>query len=80
MISALSSDFYSEIPHDFGFKHMSNFILNTESKVKGKLEMLQTIEDIQVFTRLIDEGPGDTNELDSNYAKLNITLKPLPKG
>ena len=26
---ALSSDFYSEIPHDFGFQRMQNFILDS---------------------------------------------------
>ena len=32
-----SNDFYSYIPHDFGFKQMSLFILDTEQKVKQKL-------------------------------------------
>lgn len=58
-----SNDFFSNIPHDFGFKQMSNFILNTEAKIKNKLEMLQSLEDIQVFTKLLDEGKicGDMN-------------------
>lgn len=50
----LSGDFYSEIPHDFGFQKMVNFVLDTEQKVKAKLEMLQSLEDIQVFTKLLD--------------------------
>lgn len=29
MIAQFSNDFYSYIPHDFGFKQMSNFILDT---------------------------------------------------
>jgi len=37
MIERLSSDFYSEIPHDFGFQKMQNFILDSESKIKQKL-------------------------------------------
>lgn len=37
VINRLSSDFYSYIPHDFGFARMQNFILDTEAKVKGKL-------------------------------------------
>jgi poly [ADP-ribose] polymerase 2/3/4 len=36
-INSLSSAFYSEIPHDFGFKKMANFVLDSEVKVKGKL-------------------------------------------
>jgi arginyl-tRNA--protein-N-Asp/Glu arginylyltransferase len=43
--------------------------------------MLQSLEDIQVFTKLIDEGAvrSDINELDSNYLKLNTRIKPLDK-
>ncbi len=36
-ISKLTNEFYSYIPHDFGFQHMSNFVLNTPEKVKAKL-------------------------------------------
>ena len=53
-ISRLSGCFYSEIPHDFGFVRMANFVLDREQKVKAKLEMLQSLEEIQVFTKLLD--------------------------
>ena len=43
VIEMLSNDFYSFIPHDFGFQKMHNFILNTPKKVKDKLEMLESI-------------------------------------
>jgi hypothetical protein len=40
--------------------------------------MLQSIEDIQVFTKLLDEGNiSNVNELDSNYLKLDTTVTPL---
>lgn len=43
--------------------------------------MLQSLEDIQVFTKLLDEGSlnSDINTLDSNYLKLNTTITPLDK-
>lgn len=43
--------------------------------------MLQSLEDIQVFTKLLDQGgeDGDANELDSNYKKLNMNITPLDK-
>ena len=43
--------------------------------------MLQSLEDIQVFTRLLDQGDiaKDINELDSNYLKLKTSVKPLEK-
>ena len=59
---------------------MQNFILDTEQKVKTKLEMLQSIEDIQVFTKLIDQGSiSNVNELDSNYLKLGTNMVPMDK-
>jgi hypothetical protein len=36
---------------------MHEFVLKTEKLVKDKLEMLQSLEDIQVFTKLLD-GQG----------------------
>lgn len=51
-----SNDFYSYIPHDFGFIKMQNFILDTEQKIKAKLEMLQSLQDIQVYTKILNEG------------------------
>ena len=43
--------------------------------------MLQSLEDIQIFTKLLDEGKisSDMNELDSNYLKLNTNITPLDK-
>jgi poly [ADP-ribose] polymerase len=68
-----TNDFFSYIPHDFRFAQMSNFILDTEPKIRAKLEMLQSLEDIQIFTKLLDEGKidSDMNEIDSNYLKLS---------
>lgn len=42
-ISKYTNDFYSYIPHDVGFKNMGQFILDTEVKIKAKLEMLQSL-------------------------------------
>jgi len=41
--------------------------------------MLQSLEDIQVFTKLLDQGDlaKDINELDNNYLKLKTNLTPL---
>jgi poly [ADP-ribose] polymerase len=52
-IKSLSSQFYSLIPHDFGFQKMINFILDTEEKVKQKLDMLAAISDMKITTKLL---------------------------
>jgi hypothetical protein len=43
--------------------------------------MLQSLEDIQVFTKLLDEGKvaSDMNEIDSNYLKLAADIEPLDR-
>lgn len=55
LISTYTSKFYTLIPHDFGFQNMSNFILNTEDKVKNKLDMLQSLTDMKLATKIISE-------------------------
>lgn len=59
---ALSSEFYTNIPHDFGFQQMINQLIDNEDKVKKKLEMLQSIEDIQVATRILDDKSKNKDE------------------
>ncbi|KAJ4849285.1 Poly [ADP-ribose] polymerase 2 [Turnera subulata] len=39
-LEQLSGEFYTVIPHDFGFKKMREFVINTPQKLKGKLEMV----------------------------------------
>ena len=42
--------------------------------------MLQSLEDIQVFTKLLDQGSiSDVNQLDSNYLKLATDITPMDK-
>lgn len=67
-LESLSSQFYSFIPHDFNFMHMSNFIINSKEKLKEKLELVQSLSDIQIAAEIInevDEEEDDTNELDA---------------
>lgn len=79
VLNDLSSQFYSNIPHDFGFSKMIEHVINTDEKVKKKLEMLQSIEDIQVATKILDDKSRGKDEsiIDSNYKKLNCELTPM---
>ncbi|EAR83835.2 poly(ADP-ribose) polymerase family WGR domain protein (macronuclear) [Tetrahymena thermophila SB210] len=70
-----SSQFYSLIPHDFGFQKMSNFILKTEEQVRKKLSMLQDLSDLKIATQLLKESDSDDSILDQNYKKLNAEIK-----
>lgn len=79
-LGRLSSEFYRCIPHDFGFKHMSNFIINSKDKLKEKLELVQALGDIQIAAEIInkcDEEDDDTNELDARYKKMKCSIEVL---
>ncbi|KAK8925822.1 Poly [ADP-ribose] polymerase 2 [Platanthera zijinensis] len=39
-LEQLSGEFYTVIPHDFGFKKMRDFVIDTPFKVKSKIEMV----------------------------------------
>ena len=60
---------------------MANHILDTEVKVKAKLEMLQSLAEMKVATSLINDGKKDdqVNKIDANYAKLNRNIAPVDK-
>jgi len=75
----LSSEFYTYIPHDFGFQKMINFIIDDKDKVKKKLEMIQSLEEIQVATKILEGGRSSSDEslLDQNYKKLKCDVTPL---
>mmetsp|Transcript_64488 Transcript_64488/g.74962 ORF Transcript_64488/g.74962 Transcript_64488/m.74962 type:complete len:768 (+) Transcript_64488:42-2345(+) len=75
----LSSEFFSLIPHDIGFQKMNTLTLDTDKKVKDKLEMLQSLEEMQIATKILEEAKDSGNLIDSNYAKLKCDIKPLPK-
>ncbi|KAL4469178.1 hypothetical protein ABPG72_008918 [Tetrahymena utriculariae] len=70
-----SSQFYSLIPHDFGFQKMNNFILKTEEAVRKKLSMLQDLSDLKIATQLLKESNSDDSIIDQNYKKLNSEIK-----
>eukprot|EP01017_Pseudomicrothorax_dubius_P046066 TRINITY_DN8068_c0_g1_i1.p1 TRINITY_DN8068_c0_g1~~TRINITY_DN8068_c0_g1_i1.p1 ORF type:complete len:690 (+),score=247.15 TRINITY_DN8068_c0_g1_i1:45-2114(+) len=77
-IEALSSDFYSYIPHDFGRQHMSAFIIDTNEKLKKKLELLESLREINVATKILEEADkNDENLIDSNYEKLKCVVTPV---
>lgn len=43
--------------------------------------MLQSLQDIQIYTKILSEGriSSDMNEMDSNYLKLKTEVDPIDK-
>ena len=73
----LSGEFYTLIPHDFGFKQMSQFVINTKDKLKEKMETLASLGDIEFTNSLLAKGG---NEVDQHYSKLNAKIVAIEKG
>lgn len=79
-LSDLSSEFYRYIPHDFQFQHMSNFIINSEEKLKEKLKLVESLSDIRIAAEIVsqvEDEDTDLNELDSRYKKMNCKIEPM---
>lgn len=73
----LSSEFYTVIPHDFGFHRMRNFIIDTHAKLKRKLEMVEALGEIELATKLLQDGDADDDPAYIHYLQLKCSLEPL---
>ncbi|XP_012833645.1 PREDICTED: poly [ADP-ribose] polymerase 2 isoform X1 [Erythranthe guttata] len=76
-LEQLSGEFYTVIPHDFGFKKTSLFIIDTPQKLKGKLEMVEALGEIEVAMKLIENDIDMEDPLYSQYRRLQCELMPL---
>ena len=54
LCKSLSSEFYTLIPHDFGFEKMSKFILDNDEKVREKIKMIETLSDLKITSKLLE--------------------------
>ena len=85
ILSKLSSDFYTQIPHDFGFKRMSNFIINTIELVKQKIDMISTLSDMKITLKILENTEKNEDEYENqeekqlydNYKQLNCDIKTI---
>ncbi len=57
---------------------MSQFVINTQRQLKEKLDMVQSLGDIEIATRLLEQGKkSGKTEVDSNYEKLKCNIVSL---
>jgi len=73
----VSNQFYTLIPHDFGLKKPD--ILNDAELIKSKLEMLESLMEIEVAYSLLKAGDQETEKdpIDAHYEKLNTKIEIL---
>ncbi|XP_058200104.1 poly [ADP-ribose] polymerase 2 [Rhododendron vialii] len=77
-LEQLSGEFYTVIPHDFGFKKMREFVIDSPQKLKSKLEMVEALGEIELATKLLaDDVLMQEDPLCSHYQRLCCELSPL---
>ncbi|KAF8392578.1 hypothetical protein HHK36_022923 [Tetracentron sinense] len=77
-LEQLSGEFYTVIPHDFGFKKMRKFVIDTPYKLACKLEMVEALGEIEVATKVLkDDIEMQEDPLYYHYQRLHCELSPL---
>ncbi|WCJ22229.1 Poly [ADP-ribose] polymerase 2 [Euphorbia peplus] len=77
-LDQLSGEFYTVIPHDFGFKKMREFVIDTPQKLKHKLEMVEALGEIELATKLLEDEQGiQEDPLYCHYSRLHCDLTPV---
>ena len=83
-----SSEFYTQIPHDFGFKKISNFIIDTNEKVKEKVNMVNILSDMKITLKILENVDKEEEEeyenqeekqLNDYYNQLNCDIRTINK-
>ncbi|KAL6615347.1 hypothetical protein ACP70R_037617 [Stipagrostis hirtigluma subsp. patula] len=77
-LEQLTGEFYTVIPHDFGFRKMREFIIDTPQKLKAKLEMVEALAEIEIATKLLEDDLSDQDDpLYARYKQLHCDFTPL---
>jgi len=94
-LKRLSNEFYSTIPHDFGFAKMINFVIDTQDKLKQKMDLISNLVDIKTAYSLRRRGGAskpaakkagnkkqklEPSLVDQNYDVLKCKMEALSKG
>ncbi|KAM0878796.1 hypothetical protein ACQ4PT_034651 [Festuca glaucescens] len=77
-LEQLTGEFYTVIPHDFGFKKMREYVIDTPKKLKAKVEMVEALGEIEIATKLLEDGSSDEEDpLYARYNQLRCDFTPL---
>ncbi|KAG2597494.1 poly [ADP-ribose] polymerase 2-like isoform X3 [Panicum virgatum] len=77
-LEQLTGEFYTVIPHDFGFRKMREFIIDSPQKLKAKLEMVEALGEIEIATKLLEDDSSDQDDpLYARYKQLHCDFTPL---
>jgi poly [ADP-ribose] polymerase len=76
-LAALSSRFYTAIPHAFGMRIPP--VIGSAAAVQVKLDMLQALGDLEIAATMLKsaEKEIDVNPIDANFEKLRCAMEAL---
>ena len=69
--------FYTRIPHEFGFRKPP--LIETPQQIKKKLELLETLSDIQVALKILSSVDEGLNPIDRKYDQLKVDIAPVAR-
>lgn len=83
----LTGQFYTNIPHCFGMQKMINFLIDTDDKLKDKMDLLRNLIAIQEALEMMKDGSKPKkiltkldlkpNPLDNNFDQLKCKMETL---
>eukprot|EP00049_Salpingoeca_infusionum_P016729 m.345280 g.345280 ORF g.345280 m.345280 type:complete len:1053 (-) comp16140_c0_seq2:7529-10687(-) len=78
-ITALSNQFYTYIPHDFGLAVPPP--LNNTELINAKVKMIEELTNLEVASRLLKTSAGDADKdpVDVHYEKLHTNISALDR-
>ncbi|CEM03092.1 unnamed protein product [Vitrella brassicaformis CCMP3155] len=78
LLRDLTSQFYTIIPHDFGFADIRGSTINSLEQVKKKQEMLESLAEIEIAKHVLKEASDiDEHPADIHYRSLKTEIRPL---
>jgi len=69
------SEFYTRVPHYFGFTCPP--LIRTKEEVKLKIKLLEALGDIEIALKLISQNVADENPIDTRYKSLHCQMTAL---
>ena len=79
IVEELSSMFYTQIPHDIGFKSMRNMLIKTEEMVKEKSDFLGILSNMKITRNIVDGQDTTKNVIEANYESLKNRIEPVER-
>ncbi|RHY21074.1 hypothetical protein DYB32_009904 [Aphanomyces invadans] len=75
-LKALTSEFYTLIPHNFGMSLPP--VIDSVSELKLKLDLLEVMADVELTHKMLEtQRTTDANPVDAHYRALGVTLVPI---